>query len=115
MKVYGSAGVKGEQFNCTTPMALVSVKNKYQVVIPRDVREAVGIEVGDLLEAKAEAGKITFTPKSLVDRGVAESLSDFAAGRSYGPFKTNQELIGSLHKESAKAQPKTRSNRKLRK
>jgi AbrB family looped-hinge helix DNA binding protein len=41
-------------------MALVSVKSKFQVVIPQDVREAVGIEVGDLLEAKVEAGKITF-------------------------------------------------------
>ena len=30
----------------------------------------------------AEAGKITFTPASVVDRGVADSLADFAAGRS---------------------------------
>jgi bifunctional DNA-binding transcriptional regulator/antitoxin component of YhaV-PrlF toxin-antitoxin module len=103
----------GEQFNCTTPMALVSVKNKYQVVIPREVREAVGVEVGDLLEAKAEAGKITFTPKSVVDRGVAESLADFAAGRSYGPFKTDKELISSLHRETAR-EPKARSKRKPR-
>jgi AbrB family looped-hinge helix DNA binding protein len=89
-------------------MALVSVKNKYQVVIPREVREAVGVEVGDLLEAKAEGGKITLTPKSVVDRGIAESLSDFAAGRSYGPFKTGRELISSLHRDRANAQQKTR-------
>lgn len=103
-----------EQFNCTTPMALVSVKNKYQVVIPREVREAVGVEVGDLLEAKAEAGKITFTPKSVVDRGIAESLADFSAGRSYGPFKTHKELTSSLHRQSAKIQPKARSKPKAR-
>jgi bifunctional DNA-binding transcriptional regulator/antitoxin component of YhaV-PrlF toxin-antitoxin module len=87
-------------------MAFVPVKNKYQVVIPRDVREAVGVEVGDLLEARAEAGKITFTPKSLVHRGIAESLADFAAGRFHGPFKTDKELINSLHRETAKVRSK---------
>jgi hypothetical protein len=55
-------------------------------VIPREVRSAAGVEVGDLLEAKAEAGKITFTPKSVIDRGTADSFADFAAGRAYGPF-----------------------------
>lgn len=105
----------GEQFNCLTSMALVAVKNKYQIVIPRDIRQAVGVEVGDLLEAKVEAGKITFTPKSVVDRGVAESLADFASGRSFGPFKTDRELIDSLHKESAKVRSKTKANRKPRK
>ncbi len=34
-------------------MALVSVKSKYQVVIPQSVREKIGLNVGDLLEAKA--------------------------------------------------------------
>jgi hypothetical protein len=81
----------------------------------RGIRQAVGVEVGDLLEAKMEAGKITFTPKSVVDRGVAESLADFAAGRSFGPFKTDKELINSLHQESAKVRSKTRANRKPRK
>jgi AbrB family looped-hinge helix DNA binding protein len=96
-------------------MALVSVKNKYQVVIPRDVREAVGVEVGDLLEAKAEAGKITLTPKPVVDSGIAESLADFAAGRSYGPFKTDKDLIKSLHRESERVRSETKSKRKPRK
>lgn len=95
-------------------MALVSVRNKYQVVIPREVREAAGVEVGDLLEAKAEAGKITFTAKPAVDRGIAESLADFAAGRAYGPFETHKELVNSLHRESVKVQSKARSKRKPR-
>jgi bifunctional DNA-binding transcriptional regulator/antitoxin component of YhaV-PrlF toxin-antitoxin module len=43
-------------------MATVAVKNKYQVVIPRDVREAVGVEVGDLLDAKVEAGRSPSLP-----------------------------------------------------
>jgi AbrB family looped-hinge helix DNA binding protein len=96
-------------------MALVAVKNKYQIVIPRDVRKAVGVEIGDLLEAKVEAGKIIFTPKSVLDRGIAESLADFAAGHSFGPFKTSNELINSLHRESAKVRSKTKTKRKPRK
>ncbi len=83
-------------------MALVSIKNKYQVVIPRSVRKKIGVSVGDLLEASVERGKITFTPKSVVDRGIAESLADFKEGRAYGPFETGAELVTSLHKEAAK-------------
>lgn len=78
-------------------MPLVTVKNKYQVVIPAVVRKQAGIRVGDLLEAKVERGKVTFTPKSVIDRGIAESLEDFKRGRSYGPFDTAEEMIASLH------------------
>ena len=56
-------------------MAIVTVKNKYQVVIPQSVRERAGVKVGDLLEAKAEKGKITFTPKAVVDRDLLSSTS----------------------------------------
>jgi hypothetical protein len=85
------------------------------VLIHRDIREAVGVGVGDLLEANAIMGKITFTPKSVVDSGIAESLADFAAGRSYGPFKTPKELIKSLHRKCAKVRSETKSRRKPRK
>jgi AbrB family looped-hinge helix DNA binding protein len=87
-------------------MSIVTVKNKYQVVIPQDLREEIGLSVGDLLEARIERGKITFTPKVLVDRGIAQSLADFKSGRSYGPFKTHQEFLTSLHSETKKLQSK---------
>jgi AbrB family looped-hinge helix DNA binding protein len=87
-------------------MALVSVKNKYQVVIPLHVRKKIGIKVGDLLEASVERGSITFTPKSVIDRAVAESLVDFKEGRAYGPFETAAELVASLHKEASKLRSK---------
>ncbi len=43
-------------------MSIVTVKNKYQVVIPRRVREQIGVAVCDILEAKLERGNITLTP-----------------------------------------------------
>jgi len=99
--------------NRSTDMALVSVKSKYQVVIPQCVREKIGLNVGDLLEAKAEHGKITFTPKPVVDRGIAESLADFREGRTYGPFETHAELVRSLHDQTAELRS-GRTSRKAR-
>ena len=37
-----------------------------------------------------------------IDRGIAASEKDYAEGRSYGPFKTHEELLASLHAEAAK-------------
>lgn len=87
-------------------MPIVTVKNKFQVVIPRSVRDTIGVRVGDLLEARVERGKITFAPKALVDRGIAESLEDFKQGRGYGPFEAAEELLASLHREARKVRSK---------
>jgi len=81
-------------------MPIVTVKSKYQIVIPRAVREQIGVSVGDLLEARVERGKITFTPKALVERGLLESLADYKQGRAYGPFRSADELARSLERES---------------
>jgi AbrB family looped-hinge helix DNA binding protein len=69
-------------------MAIVTVKNKYQVVIPRDLREKLRIGRGDLLEAKVERGRLTYTPKSLIDRipaGKAERARFFKKLRDEAP------------------------------
>ena len=87
-------------------MSIVTVKNKYQVVIPQGLREKIGLNIGDVLEAKIERGKITFTPKALVDRGIAQSLDDFKSGRSFGPFTTHEEFLASLHSQAKKLRPK---------
>ena len=97
--------------NCSTiqltTMAIVTIKSKYQIVIPQSVRDKIGgLAVGDVLEAKVERGKITFTPKSLIDRGIAKSLTDFKQGRAYGPFETAEELVASLHREAGKLNAK---------
>ena len=35
-------------------MAIVTVKNKYQVVIPQRVREQVGVQIGDVSRSPGE-------------------------------------------------------------
>ena len=77
-------------------MSIVTVKNKYQVVIPQRVREQIGVSVGDILEAKVERGRITLTPKSVVDRAIAEGLEDVRKGRVRGPFNTVDQMLDSL-------------------
>ena len=72
--------------NCS-PMPIVTIQKKYQVVIPQRVREQVGVRVGDLLEAQADKGQIVFTPKSIVDRALAEGLDDRKKGSVHGPVR----------------------------
>lgn len=89
-------------------MSLVRVKTKYQVTLPTEVREKMGVEVGDLLEAKVEGNTITFTPQSVIDRNLAESFDDFKKGRVYGPFTTAGEVMRSLRANTKKLKEKTR-------
>ena len=77
-------------------MDIVTVKNKFQIVIPQHIRELVQIEIGDILEAGVEGGKITFTPKTLVDRHLAQGLEDARMGRTHGPYDTADAAIAAL-------------------
>ena len=81
---------------------LVTVKNKFQIVIPQSIREQMQVDVGDLLEASIVNGKITFTPKSVVDRHIAEGLDDLAHGRTHGPYKTADAAIAALEARARK-------------
>jgi AbrB family looped-hinge helix DNA binding protein len=75
---------------------LVKVRDKYQVTLPATVRRKAGIAVGDLLEAQVKDGKITLTPKRLVDRELTLALEDVRKGRVYVPFRSAREAVRSL-------------------
>src|ERR1022692_4139648 len=49
-------------------MALVTVKNKYRVVIPQALREKLAITRGDVLEEKVKGARIPYPPKPVIDR-----------------------------------------------
>lgn len=76
---------------------------KYQVTIPKAVRNELGLKVGDLL--RAPVGKnhtIVLERKRLVDfhKSLEEDLraseEDYRAGRVLGPFDTAEELVKAL-------------------
>jgi len=97
---------------------IVKIQRKGQVTIPTRLRVQVGLADGDLLEAKAERGKIVLTPKMIIDREytpaqrqvidarLAESLEQAETGHTYGPFESHEEMITFLHREAKKARPK---------
>ncbi len=89
-------------------MDIVAIKNKFQIVIPQRIREQVNVEVGDLLEANVEGGKITFTPKSLIDRHLAEALEDLKQGRTHGPYVNAREAIKALEARATRRAKKRR-------
>ena len=65
-------------------------------MIPKKIHDRLNLSPGDYLEVELRGNKVVFTPKALVDKGIAEGLADLKAGRVSGPFKTAQELIRAL-------------------
>jgi AbrB family looped-hinge helix DNA binding protein len=89
-------------------MAIITVKKKYQVVIPQSIRREIRMNVGDVVEMRVERGTITLTPKSVVDRAIAEGLEDVRKGRFHGPFETHKEMIAYLHDAVRRSKAKTK-------
>ena len=88
----------------------ITVKNKTPLVVPPAVRRQAGLRSGDKLEFKVSGQVITilvkpatgddeYTPaeRRAIDRGIAQSEKEYAAGKSYGPFETAEEAIASLN------------------
>jgi AbrB family looped-hinge helix DNA binding protein len=108
-------------------MSLVKVKTKSQVTIPDAIRQKLGVEVGDILEARIENGSIILRPKVIVDRDeytpaqrrridaeLAKSVAEYKEGKSYGPFETHQEMINFLHQQVKQSRPRKATTTKRR-
>src|SRR6266852_4981059 len=79
-------------------MAIVTVKNKYQVVIPQAIRQKLVISRGDVLEAKVERGRLTYTPKTVIDRipvGKAERARFLKQLREQAPTWLKETWVAS--------------------
>jgi len=99
--VIPTRGIIGIQEN---HMPVVRITRNYQVSIPKSVRDALGLEEGDLIEVEERSGEIVMVPKKLIDaaqawfwspewqRGEREVDEDIRAGRVIGPFKNIEEL-----------------------
>jgi AbrB family looped-hinge helix DNA binding protein len=53
----------------------VRVGPRHQITIPQAVREAAGIDAGDLLEIVTQRGKVVISPQQVVAKPVAPKLS----------------------------------------
>lgn len=66
--------------------ALIKLQRKGQMVIPRSLREQVGVSEGTLLEvAVVEGGRLLITPQVTLDRAIAAD-----------PKKSRKQLIQAL-------------------
>jgi AbrB family looped-hinge helix DNA binding protein len=90
-------------------MPTVKLGSSRQIVIPKKLHDALGLEAGDYLEVEIyEGGKLLVTPKDLVDRHpeidrrLAEAEEDMKAGRVKGPFATADDAIKALRGKSKK-------------
>jgi bifunctional DNA-binding transcriptional regulator/antitoxin component of YhaV-PrlF toxin-antitoxin module len=88
----------------------VIVNSKTALVVPPAVRRLARLKTGDRIEFKVSGRVITILPKPriaedeytpaerrAIDRGIAQSEKQYAAGKSYGPFETAAEAIASLN------------------
>ena len=55
-------------------MPAVKIGPSRQVVIPKRIYDELGLVPGDYLEVAADGGKVTFTPKALVDKEIRPRL-----------------------------------------
>lgn len=86
------------------------VKDKFQITLPRAIRERAKIKAGDIVDFEVDdSGAITMRVKRLIDRHLAESFEDYKKGRVYGPFDTADELAKSLKKTARRSRSRSRS------
>ena len=88
-------------------MALVKLKEKYQVTLPAEVCKKADLVVGDLLDAEVQGKKITLTPKTILDRELDQALSEIEQGKTYGPFNSAKSLVRSLNRQTRKHKKKS--------
>ena len=91
-------------------MALVKVKQHYQITIPQKLRKEFHLTVGDFMEIKNENGKIVLRPVKMIrpdqeyfytkewQRGEAQADKDIAKGYMIGPFDNIQDGLKALKK-----------------
>ena len=95
-------------------MALATkVGPKYQVEIPKAVRQAAGLKPGDLVEASLSREGIILKPKVLVDRdledALTEALTDVRAGRVSAPSRSARVLVRDALKAGKPKQSRART------
>jgi AbrB family looped-hinge helix DNA binding protein len=81
-------------------LPLVKVKEKFQITLPAELREALHLAVGDLLEATIQDNVIVLKPKIVVDREQAwvkiehamASVKDLAPNPKQSPQEQEEEI-----------------------
>lgn len=79
-----------------TRAPLVKIGASRQVVIPKKIHDEIGLGAGDYMSVERKGNKVILTPKTFIERRLAEGLEDIRRGRGLGPFDTAKEAIRAL-------------------
>jgi AbrB family looped-hinge helix DNA binding protein len=71
-------------------MALVKVLRHGQVTLPKEFRETLGINEGDLMEAELEGARILLKPKVVVDKEAVSPAAVAAESQAWGRLAAQQ-------------------------
>ncbi len=77
-------------------MAAVRVGASGEVVIPKKLQGRLGLVPGDYLEIEVRDSQLILTPKTALEKRLAQGLEDIKKGRVLGPFKTAKEALRAL-------------------
>lgn len=81
-------------------MAAVKIGVTRQIVIPKKFHDELGLSPGDYLQVELQGNQLILTPKTLVDKRLAEGLEDIKKGLVIGPFDNADEAIQALQSKS---------------
>lgn len=99
---------------------LVKIQRKGQMTLPTQLRAAIGIEEGDLVEARLHRGRIVITRKPeaghplrnsaadeptpaqrrIIDARLDKAEADLRAGRVSPAYASPQEFLRDLHRKA---------------
>jgi len=87
-------------------MPIVKILRHGQITLPKEIREVLGVQEGDLLEVKLEDSKVFLQAKALVDKEtvlstagekkIKEALEAYQEGK-VKEFKNVDDLINDLN------------------
>lgn len=95
-----------------TQAIVTKIGPKYQVVIPKKIRQSLKLNVGDFIEASASTHGVLFKPKIVVDRpldaALDEALADVKAGRMSRRFKSASALVSDIKSHTSRVRAKNK-------
>ncbi len=79
-------------------MPIVKIGADRRVTIPKAIFHQLGLKEGEYVEVTVHNGVIVLTPKSPLEKDLAEALEDIEKGRVIGPFSDADEALRALRR-----------------
>lgn len=91
-------------------MPTIKITSNGAVTLPAQFRKALGLKIGDFVNAELKKGQVVLKPARIIDaedswfwtkewqEGEAEADRDIAEGRVSGPFNTAEDFLKELKK-----------------